>query len=327
MAIGVHSLPEKKSAHPRANFTLLVKPTRTPKSASLKIGKKMALEVVFASIVFNCLARLQAQEDSIVQTYVPESVHQARIALRRLRLTITVFMKYISIPRELKEEVKWLSEKLGAARDWDVLTMEILPALREHGVIETSYPRLLQVAQEMCEKKHRLAAACLSSQRYILFNLNCLLWLHSRGWRDYASKPQRKCAKQQIADVMPKIFKMLHRQLHHQVEKHGEDELAKLHKVRIAAKNIRYATDIFLPLLPTKKAHVYLTKITRVQNQLGDIHDVASVDNLVQDLIVNHSDLADLINCLRTHWASSLSLKNQEIDKLLKKMNKIGSPY
>src|SRR5205814_9825308 len=53
----------------------------------------------------------------------PEGVHQARVATRRLRSDLRTFASLLEPAwvAALTEELKWLAEHLGAARDADVL--------------------------------------------------------------------------------------------------------------------------------------------------------------------------------------------------------------
>ena len=82
-------------------------------------------------MVFTCIAHLQANERGLLETDDAEYLHQARVALRRLRSALSVFNR--AFPRASFEqqiaELRWLGGFLGPARDWDVFATETLPAV------------------------------------------------------------------------------------------------------------------------------------------------------------------------------------------------------
>jgi len=62
-----------------------------------------------------------------------EGVHQMRVGLRRLRAAISLFGDIVTgrDTEVLKDELKWLTEELGPARDLDVLAKEAIAPLRQ----------------------------------------------------------------------------------------------------------------------------------------------------------------------------------------------------
>src|SRR5215467_6304346 len=68
-------------------------------------------------------ARLKAL-DPAVRRDAPDSVHQMRVAARRLRSTLQAYPTILSRPatRHMRDELKWLGGMLGEARDNEVLS-------------------------------------------------------------------------------------------------------------------------------------------------------------------------------------------------------------
>jgi triphosphatase len=66
----------------------------------------------------------------------PEGLHQMQVGLRRLRAAISLFSDILE-EREtdaIKSQLKWLTEELGPAREFQVfLTGVVEPARRHHG--------------------------------------------------------------------------------------------------------------------------------------------------------------------------------------------------
>ena len=61
----------------------------------------------------------------------PEFVHQARVAVRRMRSAARALGRDAGWPASLDDELRWIARLLGAVRDWDVLQAQTLPALDE----------------------------------------------------------------------------------------------------------------------------------------------------------------------------------------------------
>src|SRR6202012_6078925 len=62
--------------------------------------------------------------DPLVRGAAPDSVHQMRVAARRLRSTLQAYPAILpkSATQHLRAELKWLGEVLGEARDDEVLS-------------------------------------------------------------------------------------------------------------------------------------------------------------------------------------------------------------
>ena len=67
------------------------------------------------------LAQFQANLPGVLASDNIEYVHQARVALRRLRAALRLYRKVCVLPDELMDGLRALAAALGPARDWDVL--------------------------------------------------------------------------------------------------------------------------------------------------------------------------------------------------------------
>jgi CHAD domain-containing protein len=57
-----------------------------------------------------------------------------------------------------------------------------------------------------------------------------------------------------------------------------------LHAIRLNAKRLRYAAEIFVPLYPAKATHRYLQRLNRLQDRLGKLNDAAVAAGLLAEL-------------------------------------------
>ncbi len=232
------------------------KPSQAISSFEVAFSKVTSIEEAFEQLLIQCLQQLQENEDGISHVYHIESLHQFRIGLRRLRLTTILFKNLIVVPTELIAELKWLITSLGPARDCDVLLRETLPRLAKIVPQRIELGEIQTAAKDLAFKKHRIAASAIGSQRYTLFVLNFLLWVHTRGWRDALTPHQKKALKKNItAFCHDKIARRNH-QLLKQSRLIEVGNITMLHRTRITAKYARYTTEFFSALLSPKKAPV-----------------------------------------------------------------------
>ncbi|MGB7543712.1 MAG: CHAD domain-containing protein, partial [Burkholderiales bacterium] len=62
---------------------------------------------------------------------------------------------------------------------------------------------------------------------------------------------------------------------------------AELHRLRIAAKKLRYAAMFFAPLFPGRHAAAMLAALEALQDTLGGIHDCATATRLIEEARTN----------------------------------------
>ncbi|MDP2056767.1 MAG: CYTH and CHAD domain-containing protein, partial [Thiobacillus sp.] len=102
------------------------------KSAPVALSSDMSVEDGFAAICQACLAQFQANFPGVLASDDIEYVHQARVALRRLRAALRLYRRVCGLPDELMDGLRTLAAALGPARDWDVLCAETLPVIAPH---------------------------------------------------------------------------------------------------------------------------------------------------------------------------------------------------
>lgn len=80
----------------------------------LRLGQRDTVEAAFQAIACNCLAQICGNERGVMIGDVPESVHQMRVGLRRLRSALDLFSPSIGRPCGLEAEISWIAEELEA---------------------------------------------------------------------------------------------------------------------------------------------------------------------------------------------------------------------
>ena len=150
----------------------------------IQVAPPLTAADAFGVVAFECLRQVAANE-AAVRRSDPEGVHQMRVGLRRLRAALSLFKDMLE-GREtaaIKKDLKWLTDQLGPARDYDVLVSEaIAPVLKQHP--DRQELRLLESDFEAAQHKgHALARSAVESPRYRRILLDTALWVLDGEWR------------------------------------------------------------------------------------------------------------------------------------------------
>jgi triphosphatase len=101
------------------------------KAADVRLEMGMTSIAVFRSTAFSCLSQLQGNERGLRESNAPEFIHQARVAMRRLRSAIRLWRPLLPEEYVSNFDPRWrtLANQLGDTRNWDVFITEILPPI------------------------------------------------------------------------------------------------------------------------------------------------------------------------------------------------------
>ena len=246
-----------------------------------------------AEVLGHLLATLAAHEDGVRQQLDPEVLHDFRVAIRRTRSAVRLARHRLpdDVAKVWETEWEWLTTVTNTPRDLDVLLEEIerarpsLPANAKAGLDEL---RELIVARRAAAQ--RALQTALAGDRYGTLK---------RGWRvgisELGGQPRTDdaTAKSLAGDMVARATKQLVR---HAEAINAESPAEAIHDVRKRTKRLRYALELFGPLLPRRqvKADVRVTK--RLQDDLGEFQDNEVYRQLVAQLLEgSHGLSADAI--------------------------------
>ena len=216
----------------------------------------------------------------------PEGVHQLRVALRRLRSVLKAFRGAArgAALDGLDEGLKGLARRLGPARDWDVflagLAAEAAAALGGEDRRLLALNRAAEAKRDAAYHALRRELDGPNFRRLVLDGVSLLL---RRPWRaepdaepDVLDAPLPEFA----APLLDKRWRKL---------REGGDGIAErsfeaLHELRLEAKRLRYAAELFAPLWGGKAARRFLKRLSALQEALGTVNDAAVVRGLLAAL-------------------------------------------
>lgn len=236
----------------------------------------MTVADAFRAIARNCLHHLLANEASLIETGDAEAVHQMRVALRRLRSALKVFRRMVEGPQldAMQAEIKWLLDRLGPARDADVFLAEIIGPLLERHPDAMGIQALAERWRTIRDDDLAAARAAVGDCRFTALLLDLGAWVESGDWTEDADRAPLRDGE--LARFAARVLDKRARKL----RKAGGKRLEKLsahalHRVRIQAKQVRYAGEFFAPLYGKSETKPYLSTLAHAQDLLGEINDIA----------------------------------------------------
>ncbi|WP_329457916.1 CYTH and CHAD domain-containing protein [Streptomyces sp. NBC_01497] len=239
------------------------------------------------------LAYLREQAEAIaaldpaVRRDLPDSVHQLRVAVRRLRSALRSYGRILdrAVTDPLGGELRWLGAELGVDRDNEVLAahlrarVDAVPAPLLLGPVEA---RLRRWTAASGSRSRELTLATLDSDRYLalLDSLAALL----------ADPPLRGAAGATPRTALPKAvlkeYGKLARRVAYALDlPAGKERDLALHSARKAAKRVRYAAEAAAPGAG-RPAKVFARRMKKVQQLLGEHQDGVVAREAVRDLAI-----------------------------------------
>jgi inorganic triphosphatase YgiF len=269
--------PAIASKAERGYALFLNEPMRPFKSKPLPIHEEQTPVDAFRYIALGCLEHFQRNEKGLLTSNDPEFVHQARVALRRLRSAIKLFAPVLPPEFVAAYGQTWqtLAGALGDTRNWDVFLEETLPPIAEAFPDNRDIKRLRKAAQRRASGARKSVVGLLAVNEYprLLLEFTAAVYTLS----DTLPMPLKDFAHQQIASHARRARRMARR--------HAELTPAERHKMRIAFKKLRYTLEFFAPLLPQRKLRPYLAALSQLQDELGLINDHITADALVTEAL------------------------------------------
>lgn len=196
-----------------------------------------------------------------------DAVHDMRVAIRRLRSTLKTYRTVFFADRaaHLRDELKWLADRLGAVRDAQVMGRRLDRLSSE---FPAAHERLSAALDADQTRGRKGLAEALDGERYLrlLDELDAVVGAPAAPGAGRVRRRARKALDR--ADGM----------LTDADGRTGEDRDVHLHEARKAYKRARYAAEVF-----GRPGRKLATALTALQDVLGTHQDTVITSGLLRD--------------------------------------------
>jgi triphosphatase len=254
---------------------------RPVKASAIALERAAGVAGACTALIAGCSEHMLANEAGLLARRNPEFLHQFRVGLRRLRSAFRIFRPLIAADHHaaLAAEMQWLAGVLGAARDWDVFITETLRPLqrRERSAGLAALQRRCFTQRRRCVQAAREA---LASPRYDAFKRALAPMRTTPAWADDDD------ARQRLAMPLEAFAALQLGKREKSVQRLAgileQADAAQRHRLRIAAKKLRYTVEFFRPLFERKAARRYASALAGIQDALGRMNDCATARRLLE---------------------------------------------
>lgn len=204
----------------------------------------------------------------------PEGVHSMRVASRRLRSALRDFMPYLHKRRlsSVLKQLRDLADALGDVRDQDVAIIALEKLQTQ--IPEEALPALKQIIdgrKEIRDQARTELEATLEDSQLKQLELSFTVGVDEATTEATARTQSplpisfRKMSRAIILDRLKELEKLSN-------DLFQPFEVENLHEMRIAAKRLRYAIELFQQCWGRSIA-AYAKRASRMQTALGNVHD------------------------------------------------------
>jgi phosphohistidine phosphatase len=242
------------------------------KSRPIELEQHPRLHETASRVLAAAAAQLRENAEGAYRGENPEYVHQMRVGVRRLRVALRFFRGALDEARveHIEGELAWLFRALGPLREVDVFCEQVLRPLGKQ-------PGLASLQRALANEHAELlvdAQRSIESERFLAL-VRDLAALQT----DLADPKGQSGAK-----LKPFARKKLDRRLHKlgTLESAVETrDVTTLHDLRKQLKKLRYACEFVRGAFPERRVRRYLKRLSRLQDVLGELNDVAVGERLL----------------------------------------------
>lgn len=242
---------------------------KASKAGPVDVHRGMIVAEAFELIVHSCIKHYRLNEGLVIRKCKAEALHQARVAMRRLRSALALFKPAIEDVefQHLRHELRWFTAQLGDARNLDVYLERDLD----------------DEEREMLMRKRDLAydhvADAMNSHRFQRLLIDIIGWGAIGSWRSC------KAANRSITTFANVRLDKLWRSISSAGRDIAHMDERTRHGLRIQAKKIRYATEFLSGVYPHVKTTEkrFASAVEKLQEALGKLNDIATARQIAGD--------------------------------------------
>ncbi|UWU80189.1 CHAD domain-containing protein [Bradyrhizobium huanghuaihaiense] len=276
----------------------------------VRLDPSVTLDEAFATILRSCFLHLLQSLPAAEDGRNPEGVHQLRVSLRRLRSALDLMRSAGALSNldSLRSEARWLAQDLSAARDWDVFQLDTLPTIARACPSVAGFDALERVAAQRQSEAYRKAHLALDDRRCAVFLISLGGWIETRGWRNDVAPEDLGRLAEPAVNFARRVLSEQHAKVLKRGRRFRSLTVDEVHRVRLAAKRLRYLSEFLLPLFADRKsARKFARRLAGLQEELGAFNDMAVTASLLDGLGSEDRDSAVAAAAI-TGWQARASI-------------------
>ena len=180
--------------------------------------------------------------------------------------------------------MRWLADRLGPARDWDILHNRFFQPYAEKRGHDAAVRQLGQAIAGSRRSAHARATEALYSPRYTTLMLELGGWLESGRWQENADREAFAMAAGPLTGLAGIWLAERHRKSRKAGRRIGKMDAKQCRRLRVSFKKLRYSIEFFRGIYAVGSARPYLERIEALQESLGDMNDAAVSRRLLKAL-------------------------------------------
>lgn len=271
--------PSPVSKAQRGYRLFVAAPPRPVKATRIDLDPRASIAEASRRVVGAALRQLHANEEGVLASTDPEFVHQARIALRRMRAALRMFRAGIGAQRAAlwRRRLRQTARELGVARDWDVFATQTLPPVLA-GFGDVDFARgLRERVAAMRAASRAQARKALRRRAYARTLIEITRWLAQ-------PPPRQEGDAETLRDFAARLLRKRHKRVTRDEPRLEALTPAERHALRIACKRLRYGTDALASLFPRARVDAYLATLSGLQDALGEANDAQTALDLMAEV-------------------------------------------
>jgi CHAD domain-containing protein len=278
---------------------------------TVSLSSEMTVEQAAHAILQNCLEQLEGNRKAVASGHSPEGVHQMRVGMRRMRSAFRLFQDVLRPGTRMLREIDWLGAELGGARDWDVLGTHLPQGIELNP--------LRRAVRAHARQLRRAAAETIASKRFDALLRSLHHFIDTSGWRKTATDKQAKALAQPLTKFAEEALDKARKRVARRGKKLKDANDHGRHRLRIAMKKLRYATEFFEDVERKKCTRTALKAMSALQDSLGWLNDAFVADRLLSHFHDTDPGLDQQAGYARGYLAAQLEGRVAQLPKIWKK--------
>ena len=284
------------------------------------IGPKDSARLAVQSVLRRYVRAFMAN-DQAVRRGADDGVHQMRVAARRLRSALKTFRPLVDPDwaGALRDELKWVADSLGGARDAEVLLARLLndlDALPPHLIVGPVRAKIEASVGGDLASGTAAALETLRSDRYLAL----VDRLVAAAWDPMTTPLAESSTGSVLPDLVSSSWDRLAKGAARVRRRDATNE--DWHSTRIAAKQARYSAESVAPIFG-KAAKTLARQAESVQELLGEHQDAVVAAEVLQRLSTapRSGSFAFTLGLLYAHQEETLARTRAEFPALWSRAN------